>query len=115
MASLLSPEWGNLCMVRAAHWGFVVISKYSPKSSGWAIVVLSAAVLALGGCGRKSGLDLPPHDTTRQPTASAPADSDAEAAAKPTVFNPTYGADAPPVASKGTKRSMPLDPLLNSN
>ena len=33
---------------------------YSPTASGWAIVLLSAAVLALGGCGRKGTLDLPP-------------------------------------------------------
>jgi predicted small lipoprotein YifL len=91
-----------------------VISKYSPKTSGWAIVVLSAAVLALAGCGRKSGLDLPPHDTL-QPTASAPADSDAEGAAKPSVFNPTYGTDAAPAAAKGTKKSFILDPLLKSD
>ena len=103
-------------MYGAARIGdVVVISKYRPAISGWAIVVLSAAALALGGCGRKSGLDLPPHDGSQKPVASAPSDSDAEAAAKPSVFNPTYGADAPPAAAKGSKKSFILDPLLNSN
>ena len=102
-------------MYGAARIGdFLVISKYRPTCQGWAVILLSAAVLALGGCGRKSGLDLPPHGP-QQPLAAAPADSDAEAAAKPSVFNPTYGADAPPAAAKGSKRPFILDPLLNSN
>jgi predicted small lipoprotein YifL len=84
---------------------------YSPTSSGWAIILLSAAVLALGGCGRKGGLDLPPN-AAAQSSATAPADSDAEAASKPSVFNPYYGTDAPPAATKGSKKSFILDPLL---
>jgi predicted small lipoprotein YifL len=72
---------------------------------------LSAAVLALGGCGRKAGLDLPPN--SGQPVAAAPADSDAEAAAKPSVFNPYNGTDAAPAATKGPKKPFILDPLLN--
>nr|WP_165445657.1 lipoprotein [Bradyrhizobium uaiense] len=76
--------------------------------SGWAIIVLSAATLALGGCGRKGPLDLPP-------TANAaPGDTEAERAAQPSVFNPTYGSDAAPAASKGNKRSFVLDPLLGN-
>ena len=85
-------------------------SNYSP--SGWAIVLLSAAVLALGGCGRKAGLDLPPNAAAQQ-SAVAPADSDAEAAARPSVFNPYYGSDAPPAAAKGSKKAFVLDPLLD--
>ena len=87
---------------------------FSPKASGWAIVLLSAAVLALGGCGRKGTLDLPPN-AAAQSSAAAPLDSDAEAASKPSVFNPYYGTDAAPAAPKGTKRSFILDPLLKSD
>jgi predicted small lipoprotein YifL len=83
----------------------------SPTCQGWAIILLSAAVLALGGCGRKAGLDLPPN--SGQPVAAAPADSDAEAAAKPSGFNPYYGTDAAPAATKGPKKPFILDPLLN--
>jgi len=68
-------------------------------------------VLALSGCGRKGGLDLPPN-YAGAPVAASPADSDAEAAAKPSVFNPTYGTDAAPAASKGRKKPFILDPLL---
>ena len=102
-------------MYGAASIGdFVVNRNNSPTCQGWAIILLSAAVLALGGCGRKAGLDLPPN-SAGQPVAAAPADSDAEAAAKPSVFNPYYGTDAAPAATKGRKKPFILDPLLNSN
>jgi len=85
----------------------------SPTSSRWAIILLSAAVLALGGCGRKSGLDLPPN-ASAQATAADEANAEAErAASKPSVFNPSYGSDAGPSASKGRKKAFVLDPLLN--
>jgi predicted small lipoprotein YifL len=95
----------------AARIGDVIVtSNFGPASSGWAIVLLSVALLALGGCGRKGALDLPPSATS--PAAAAAADSDAEAASKPSLFNPNYGADAPPTAPKGAKRPFILDPLL---
>jgi predicted small lipoprotein YifL len=89
-----------------------VTSNYRLTRSGWAILVLGAAALALGGCGRKGPLDLPP---TAQAQAPAASDTDAQRAAEPGVFNPTYGSDAAPAASKGSKKSFVLDPLLNSN
>ena len=87
----------------------------SPTSSRWAIILLSAAVLALGGCGRKGGLDLPPN-TPPQAAAAAQADADHEpAASAPSVYNPYYGSDAPPAAAKGSKKPFFLDPLLDSH
>jgi predicted small lipoprotein YifL len=74
------------------------------------MILLGAALLALAGCGRKGMLDLPPSATP--PSAAAAADSEAEAASRPSVFNPNYGADAAPTAPKGNKRSFVLDPLL---
>jgi predicted small lipoprotein YifL len=92
---------------------FIVTSNFRPRSSGWAIIVLSAALLALAGCGRKGPLDLPPSATSSSAAnTAASADSQAEAASKPSVFNPNYGADAPPTAPKGAKRPFALDPLL---
>jgi predicted small lipoprotein YifL len=92
-----------------------VIRKSRPTTSGWAIVLLSAAALTLGACGRKGPLD-PPTSNINGPVASAPAatDTEAENAAKPSVFNSTYGTDAPPVAPRGAKRSFVLDPLLGN-
>lgn len=88
------------------------------KCQGWALVVLGVAALALGGCGRKGPLDLPPTASSQQqqqPAAAVQADPAAEQASKPSLFNSSYGADAPPAAGKGPKRPFALDPLLNSN
>ena len=88
---------------------------YRPTGRGWAIILLSAAVLALGGCGRKGGLDRPPN-TPPQAAAAAQADADHEpAASAPSVYNPYYGSDAPPAATKGSKKPFILDPLLDSH
>jgi predicted small lipoprotein YifL len=92
---------------------FVVNRNYRPTSCGWAVILLSAAALALGGCGRKAGLDLPPNASS-QSGAAVQADPAAARAAQPSVFNPTYGSDAAPTAAKGTKRPFILDPLLNN-
>jgi predicted small lipoprotein YifL len=100
--------------VRPLIGDFVVISNYRPTSSGWAIILLSVFAFALGGCGRKGPLDLPP-SANAPPQATAAPDSDAARAAQPGVFNPTYGSDAGPEAPKGRKKSFILDPLLNSN
>jgi predicted small lipoprotein YifL len=109
---LASPGEGNLGMVHAC--GDVAVTNHVNPRFGWAVVVLSAATLALGACGRKGGLDLPP--TANTPTASAvapaSADTEAEAASRPTVFNPSYGTDAAPIAPKGAKKPFILDPLL---
>ncbi len=83
----------------------------SPNSSGWAIILLCAAALALGACGRKGGLDLPPNAASQ--TAVPQTDTEAEQAAKPSVFNPSYGSDAQPAAPKGGRKGFLLDPLLD--
>ena len=85
-----------------------------PKYRGWALVLLSAVALALAGCGRKGPLDLPP-TASSQPAAAVQSNADADQASKPSVFDPSYGANAPPTAGKGPKRPFALDPLLNSN
>ena len=103
-------------MYGAARIGDIdVISDLRPTPSAWAIIVLSAAALTLGACGRKGPLDLPSTSTANAPVASAaPADTETENAAKPSVFNSTYGTDAPPVAPKGAKKPFILDPLLGN-
>jgi predicted small lipoprotein YifL len=96
----------------AARIGDLVVNRNRRPMSGWTIVVLGAAALALGACGRKAGLDLPPTAYAPPPPAAAPVDSQAEAASKPSLFNPGYGMDAPPAAPKGRKKPFVLDPLL---
>ncbi len=91
-----------------------MISEFRPTASGWAIILLSVAALTLGACGRKGPLDPPTSSGPNAPRASAPAatDTEAENAAKPNVFNSTYGTETGPVAPRGEKRSFVLDPLL---
>lgn len=89
-------------------------SKFRPAGSGWAIIVLSLTALALAGCGRRGPLDLPPTASgASTANVAAPTDTETEAQKTPSVFNPTYGADAAPAAPKGKKRSFLLDPLLD--
>ena len=89
-----------------------MIRNYRPTSSGWAIILLSVTALALGGCGRKGGLDLP---ATAGSSAAVvgDTDTDTERAAQPGVFNSTYGSEAAPAAPKGRKKPFILDPLLD--
>jgi predicted small lipoprotein YifL len=99
----------------AARFGDIdVISQLRPTTLGWAVIVLSAAALTLAGCGRKGPLDLP--STAHAPLASAPAptDTEAENAAKPSVFNSTYGTETGPVAPRGARKPFILDPLLGN-
>jgi predicted small lipoprotein YifL len=89
-----------------------VTSKNRLTPSGWAIIVLGVSALALGGCGRKGPLDLPP--TANAAPGAAASDTESERAAQPSVFNPTYGSDAAPAATRGNKRPFVLDPLLGN-
>jgi predicted small lipoprotein YifL len=85
-----------------------------PTSTGWTIVVVTAAALLLASCGRKGPLDLPPNAPLAPQLSSAPSDTAADTAAKPSVFNSNYGSDAAPAAPRGKKQPFILDPLLDS-
>ena len=104
-------------MYGAARFGDIAVNnRLRPTASGWAVILLSVVALSLAGCGRKGGLDLPPSASGPSgPAASvAPTDTEAEAAKQPSVFNSTYGTEAPPAAPKGARRSFILDPLLDN-
>ena len=70
--------------------------------------------LTLGGCGRKGPLDLPPTASSAQTPAVPDGDTETRRAAEPSLFNPSYGTDAPPAAAKGRQRPFLLDPLLGN-
>jgi predicted small lipoprotein YifL len=104
---MVPPHLGN----------FAVRSTASPAPSRWAALVLFAVTLALAGCGRKGGLDLPPNSAAPPTAATANANTTAGDAEtnKGSFFDPSSSAgDQPPAASKGRKRSFILDPLLNN-
>ncbi len=72
-------------------------------------------MLALGGCGRKGGLDLPPNASSQALSSAESSDVDIEAerAARGT-FNPSSGTSDPSAtAPRGRKKSFVLDPLLD--
>jgi predicted small lipoprotein YifL len=91
-----------------------VISVWSPVPSRWAVILLAAAALTLAGCGRKGPLDPPPNASGYSAAPAVDADEE-RAASKGNVFDPSYGSDGPPKATKGSKKSFILDPLLNSD
>jgi len=94
--------------------GDVAVNRTSgPVSARWTLVAVAAVTLALAGCGRKGPLDLPP--TAAGPAVEQGDAGEERAAAKGTVFDPSYGANELPKTPKGTKRSFILDPLLNSD
>ena len=102
-------------MYGAARIGDFVVNRYFRLTpSGWAILVLSVSALALGGCGRKAGLDLPPNAMNSSSAAPVEPDSEGERANQPSVYNPSYGSESGPTAPKGRKKSFILDPLLGN-
>jgi predicted small lipoprotein YifL len=103
----------NQSLYGAPALGIFVVNRNSRlTSSGWAIIVLGVLALALGGCGRKGGLDLPPN--AMNSSSAVPTDSEGERAAQPSVYNPTYGSEQGPVAARGRKKPFILDPLLGN-
>ncbi len=76
-----------------------------------ALLGAAALVIALGGCGRKAGLDLPP-------TASAPPPPGTTAQAPRPATNPLglldpNPQDEQPQAAPGRKKRIILDPILD--
>jgi predicted small lipoprotein YifL len=77
-----------------------------------ALVGLALMALALSGCGRKSGLDLPPQAATQQPAANQQAEPRAPGIASPLSVFDTEDEEKPaPV--RGQKRRIFLDPILD--
>jgi predicted small lipoprotein YifL len=109
----VSPEQGILCMVSPIG-EIAVNSTWRSVSTRWALFFLTAAALALAGCGRKGGLDLPP-TASGQPPAAAAEDHERANTTKGSLFDPSYGMNSDPQAAKGTKKSFILDPLLGSH
>lgn len=89
----------------------------SRNSSILTAVTLVALACALAGCGRKAGLDLPPGASNYQP---APEDVGADqsgsaATAKGDLYSSgtTNNIDKGPVAPRGPKKRIILDPILD--
>jgi predicted small lipoprotein YifL len=80
-----------------------------------ALVAAAVALLALGGCGRKSKLDAPPQAAV-QPVPGQPGAAEVPAQAPPRsnhlgLFEPDE--EDRPVAAQGQKRRIILDRILD--
>jgi predicted small lipoprotein YifL len=80
------------------------------------MLVLTVSALALAGCGRKGGLDLPPQGGMQPSASTEPlANPDANSAANKgsAIFSTSSGDESQPSAARGRKRAFVLDPLLD--
>ena len=81
-----------------------------------AVVAAMAALLALGGCGRKGPLDPPPGASNAvEPQANGGLVSPMSSpiGSRGTSGDPGVDASGRPIAGKGQDRPFLLDPLLN--
>jgi predicted small lipoprotein YifL len=104
------------------------VSRTSKTASFSKLAVAGVIVLALAGCGRKGGLDLPPDATSAQVAPNGevrsgeirsgegqqPQNGAARAAtAQGNVFDATRGDRRFAVAPRGEKKRIILDPILD--
>ncbi|UGV28361.1 hypothetical protein E0H22_23400 [Rhodopseudomonas boonkerdii] len=83
----------------------------APSRTPWALIVLTVSALALGACGRKGGLDLPPQ-AAATPMGTPAVNADNSAANKGNALTSSNQPDDVQ-AARGRKRSFFLDPLLD--
>jgi predicted small lipoprotein YifL len=85
---------------------------FRQPSSTLALIALLAGALALAGCGRKGGLDMPP-GVSAAPAEGAAAAAEDESSISSAIIGNSKGnrRELPPPPSP--KRSLPIDVLLN--
>ncbi len=107
-----SPAWQRSGTIDRVFGDIGVTGKNRSAAAKLALLGAAALLLALGGCGRKSGLDLPP-------TAAAPPPQPAATAAAPRSSTDPLGLLDPnpqeqqPQAAPGRKKRIILDPILD--
>lgn len=93
-------------------------SRLHRSHSKLTIVAMIALACALGGCGRKGGLDLPPGAAQTKETGSgtAPTAANANPTSPPSGMADIYrppGTSSIAVAPRGEKKRIPLDAILD--
>ena len=93
-------------------------TRSSLVSSQMTAVMLIALACALGGCGRKGGLDLPPGGADYQGAPGPASDTGAPASqsaatAQGNLYDTTTNSDKSIVAPRGPKKRIILDPILD--
>ena len=89
-----------------------VTGKNRSAAAKLALLGAAALLLALGGCGRKTGLDLPPTASVPPPQAGATAQAPRPATNPLGLLDPTPP-DEQPQAAPGKKKRIILDPILD--
>jgi predicted small lipoprotein YifL len=92
------------------------VSEFRRPFRGLAVVAVMAALLVLGGCGRKGPLDPPPGASNAvEPQANGGliAPIAAPIGSRSTSSDPGVDSSGKPIASKGRNRPFILDPMLN--
>ncbi len=109
-----SPNSGGFARV-ARTQGTTVTKTLRPSRPVLTLAALIVTALALAGCGRKGGLDLPPSAGAEPEaqTAQAPATGNSAEEKGRSLFNPAATDPERPTAAKGRKRGFVLDPLLD--
>jgi predicted small lipoprotein YifL len=104
-------------------WGISNVSRTtSPNSRFLTLAVVAAFALALGACGRKTGLDPPPSaaapnatPTTEMtdPNAPPPGSKNSAAASQQLLYNSGNPADRSQYAPKLPPKRIAIDPILD--
>jgi predicted small lipoprotein YifL len=106
----------------APHAGISIVKRRSglnstsrPNSKLLALAVVTAAALALGGCGRKAGLDLPPGAAAAPGGEALSTDTPrpGTSAAQGNVFSTVNPNDRTQYAPKMPPKRIILDPILD--
>jgi predicted small lipoprotein YifL len=84
-----------------------------PNSRLFALAVVTAVALALGGCGRKAGLDLPPGAAAAGDAVPTEATKPGSTAAQSNVFSTANPNDRTQYAPKMPPKRIILDPILD--
>jgi predicted small lipoprotein YifL len=100
----------------AAVFGDITVNRPTCPATLRALLVLTVAGLALAGCGRKGGLDLPPQSSARplaETDRAVEPDANSAAGKGAALFGNPNADDNQSVAAKGRKKPFLLDPLLD--
>jgi predicted small lipoprotein YifL len=90
-----------------------VTGKYRSAAARLALFGAAALLIALGGCGRKGALDLPPTTSNPPPQAAPTAQAPASQTANPLGLLDPNPQEQGPQAAPGRKRRIILDPILD--
>ena len=98
-------------------WGlfgdFSVTGNLRSAAAKLALLGAAALLIALGGCGRKGALDLPPTASNQPPPAAATAQAPTSPTNNPLGLLDPNPQEQAPQATPGRKKRIIIDPILD--